>query len=135
MGHPTTGRRRAIERRVTTDFARDRLTRALFDVVTDGLELGPAALPSPADREWIRRAIAEPIRHAAEASLDRLADELDLAVVRRRPTSRTASSGGHRVVPSATPTCFPRRPSSIGHVTRRRAGPGGPARWCRVRTD
>jgi hypothetical protein len=85
MAHPMTGRRRAIERRVTTDFARDRLARALFDVVTDGLELGPAALHSAADREWIRLAIAEPIRHAAEASLDRLADELDASVVSRRP--------------------------------------------------
>ena len=107
MAHAMTGRRRAIERRVTTDFARDRLTRALFDVVTDGLELGPAALPSPADREWIRRAIAEPIRHAAEASLDRLADELDLAVVRRRPDLADSLLGRSPSRPERDPHLLP----------------------------
>lgn len=94
MAHPTTGRRRAIERRVTTDFARDRLARALFDIVVDGLELGPAAVRSNADREWIRTAIAEPIRHAVAASLDCLAEELDAAVERCHPDLADRLLGG-----------------------------------------
>jgi hypothetical protein len=69
-------RRRAIEHLVATDFARDRLARAAFDVLADGLDLGPIAVRTAADRAWVRAAISGPIRRAADHALDRLIVEL-----------------------------------------------------------
>lgn len=76
MATVTARRRRAIEHLVATDFARDRLARAAFDVLADGLDLGPIAIRTPADRAWVRNAIAGPIQQAADHALDRLVDEL-----------------------------------------------------------
>lgn len=69
-------RRRAIERLVATDHARDRLARAAFDILADGLDLGPFAVRSAADREWVRAALARPIRRTADHAIDRLIVEL-----------------------------------------------------------
>ena len=78
-------RRRAIERLIATDFARDRLARAVFDVVTDGLDLGPIAVRTADDRAWVRRAITDPIQHAADHALERLVLELIDALSTGRP--------------------------------------------------
>jgi hypothetical protein len=78
-------RRRAIEHLVATDFARDRLARAAFDVLADGLDLGPIAVRTAADRAWVRAAIAGPIQRAADHALDRLIVELIDSLARGRP--------------------------------------------------
>ena len=70
-------RRRAIELLVTSDHARDRLARATFEIVADGLDLGPIAVRSAADRAWVRDAIAGPIQRAAEYAITRLVDDLE----------------------------------------------------------
>ena len=76
MATATACRRRAIEHLVATDHARGRLGRAAFDVVVDGLDLGPIAIRSAADRAWVQAAIAGPIQHAVDDALQRLVDEL-----------------------------------------------------------
>jgi hypothetical protein len=76
MATVTARRRRAIERAVATDHARDRIARALFDVVADALDLGPIAVRSAVDRAWVQYAIAGPIQCAADEALERLVDEL-----------------------------------------------------------
>jgi hypothetical protein len=70
---PSEDRCRLIARHVRTEFARDRVIRALYDAVHDGLEFGPRDLPLAEDREWIRGAIAMPLQEAADAALDVLA--------------------------------------------------------------
>lgn len=70
-------RRRAMEYLVATDHARDRFARAAFEIVADGLDLGPIAVRSAADRAWVRGAITGPIQEAAQHALDRLVDELE----------------------------------------------------------
>jgi len=76
MATATARRRRAIEHLVATDLARARLARAAFDAVADGLDLGPIAIRSAADRAWVRVAIAGPIQHAADRALAGLVDDL-----------------------------------------------------------
>lgn len=72
-------RRRAIEFLVASDHARDRVARATFEVVADGLDLGPIAVRSAADRAWVRAAISGPIQRAAEHVIERLVDDLQAA--------------------------------------------------------
>ncbi len=69
-------RRRAIERLVATDYARDRFARAAFEIVADGLDLGPIAVRTPSERAWVREALARPIQIVAEHVLGALVDEL-----------------------------------------------------------
>ena len=85
MATITARRRRAVERLVVTDFARDRLVRAAFDVVADGLDLGPFAIRTPADRAWVREAIAGSIQRAADHALDKLVVELIVELSVGRP--------------------------------------------------
>jgi len=72
-------RRRAIEHLVASDHARARVARATFEVVADGLDLGPIAVRSAADRAWVRAAISGPIQRAAEHVIERLVDDLQAA--------------------------------------------------------
>ena len=72
-------RRRAIEHLVASDHARDLVARATFEIVADGLDLGPIAVRSAADRAWVREAIAGPIQRAAEGAIERLIEELEMA--------------------------------------------------------
>jgi hypothetical protein len=72
----------AVERRIATDFARDKVAKALYEVILDGLEFGPRDLPTPADREWIRGAIAMPIQEAAGVALHVLGWRLTQALER-----------------------------------------------------
>ena len=76
MATATACRRRAIEHLVATDHARGRLGRAAFDVVVGGLDLGPIAIRTAAERAWVQAAIAGPIQHAVDEALQRLVDEL-----------------------------------------------------------
>jgi hypothetical protein len=76
MTSRTAPRRVELEHLVATDAARSRLARAAFDTVVDGLDLGPCALRSAADRAWVPVAIAGPIQRAADRALDRLVEDL-----------------------------------------------------------
>ena len=76
MATATARRRRAIEHLVATDLAHARLARAAFDAVADGLDLGPIAVRSPADRAWVRIALAGPIQQAADRALAGLIEDL-----------------------------------------------------------
>jgi hypothetical protein len=67
---------RLIARHVGTEFARDRVIRALYDAVQDGLEFGPRDLPLVEDREWVRGAIAIPLQEATDAALEVLASSM-----------------------------------------------------------
>jgi len=73
---------RAIERQIATEYARDKVAKALFEVIIDGVEYGPRDLPAFADREWIRGAIAIPIQEATEVALHVLAWRLGQALDR-----------------------------------------------------
>lgn len=76
---------RLIARHIGTEFARDRVIKALHDAVRDGLEFGPRDLPVYEDREWVRGAIAIPLQEAADAALQVLASSIAQAL-ERSPT-------------------------------------------------
>lgn len=78
MREPT--RRAALERHVATPHARDTVAKAMYEVAIEGLGYGPRDLPTSADREWIRGAIAMPIQEATELALHDLARRLDHAL-------------------------------------------------------
>lgn len=82
MGTPSRVRSRAIERQIATEYGRDRIAKALYEVIHDGLEFGPRDLPTTADREWIRGAIAVPIQETTEVALHVLASRLAQALER-----------------------------------------------------
>jgi hypothetical protein len=71
-----------IARHVGTEFARDRVIRALHEAVRDGLEFGPRDLPLAEDREWIRGAIAIPLQEATDAALNVLSEAIARALDR-----------------------------------------------------
>jgi hypothetical protein len=71
-----------IERQIATEYARDTVAKALFEVIIDSLEYGPRDLRTSADREWIRGAIAIPIQEATEVALHVLAWRLSQALDR-----------------------------------------------------
>lgn len=85
MDRPSDERCQLIARHVGTEFARDRVIRALHDAVRDGLEFGPRDLPLAEDREWLRGAIAIPLQEATDAALDVLAASIARAL-ERSPT-------------------------------------------------
>jgi len=62
-----------IAGRVSTEYARDRIVKALYEAAVEGLEFGPRDLPLPNDREWIRGAMAIPLQEAADAAVQVLA--------------------------------------------------------------
>ena len=82
MGTPQHARSRAIEHQITTEYSRDRIARALYEVILDGLGFGPRDLPTPDDRDWIRGAIAMPIQETTEVALHVLAWRLAQALER-----------------------------------------------------
>ena len=94
MATATARRRRAIEHLVATDLARARLARAAFDAVLDGLDLGPIAIRTTADREWVQVAIAGPIQRAADEALRQLVDDL-IEVLRPGDPEVVARMLGH----------------------------------------
>jgi hypothetical protein len=70
IGTPEQLRCQVIARHVATEYARDKVAKALYEAVVDGMEFGPRDLPRPEDREWIRGAIAVPLQEATDAALE-----------------------------------------------------------------
>jgi hypothetical protein len=62
----------AIERQITTEFARDKIAGVLYEVLVAGMEFGPCELPQAEDREWIRGAMAVPLQEATDVALESL---------------------------------------------------------------
>ena len=81
-GTATRSRSRAVEVHIATGYARDKVAKALYEVIVDGVEFGPRDLPTSEDREWIRGAIAIPIQEATEIALHTLAWRLTQALER-----------------------------------------------------
>jgi hypothetical protein len=64
---------RLIARHVVSEHARDRVAKALFEAVVEGLEFGPRDLARADDRDWIRGSLAIPLQEATDAALEVLA--------------------------------------------------------------
>jgi hypothetical protein len=77
---PVQDRCRVIARHVASEYARDRVSRALYEATVEGLEFGPRDLPEADDREWIRGHIAAPLREATDAALEVLAASVGRAL-------------------------------------------------------
>lgn len=73
---------RIIARHVATEYARDKVSKALYEAVVEGLEFGPRDLPLPEDRDWIRDHLASPLREATDAALEVLAWSVSRALER-----------------------------------------------------
>ena len=63
---------RQIARQVVSEYARDKVTKALYEAALEGLDFGPCELPSATDRDWLRTALAGPLRDATDAALGTL---------------------------------------------------------------
>ena len=85
MATATARRRRAVEHVIATEFARDRLARALFDVIADGLDLRPCTIRTAEDQRWVREMIALVIQTSTDAALERTSAELAGAVAAGPP--------------------------------------------------
>ncbi len=73
---------RLIARHVASAYARDKVAKALYEAIIEGLEFGPRDLPQAADREWIRGQIAIPLQEATDAALEVLAWSVGVALER-----------------------------------------------------
>jgi hypothetical protein len=73
---------RVIAGQVACEFARDRITKALYESVVEALEFGPRDLPRIEDREWIRGAIAIPLQEATDAAVHVLSRSLARTLAR-----------------------------------------------------
>ena len=60
---------RQIARQVVSEYARDKVTKALYEAALEGLAFGPCELPLATDREWLRTALAGPLQDATDAAL------------------------------------------------------------------
>jgi hypothetical protein len=69
---PSETRIQQLERSVATAHSRDTITKALYEVLLDGLDFGPRDLPLPEDREWLRGAVAMPLQEATDVALHSL---------------------------------------------------------------
>jgi hypothetical protein len=61
---------RLIARHVASEYARNKVAKALYEAVLEGLEFGPRDLPQADDRDWIRGAIAHPLQEASDAAVE-----------------------------------------------------------------
>jgi hypothetical protein len=73
---------RYIARHVASDYARDKVAKALYAAVVEGLEFGPRDLPLAEDREWIRGAITIPLQEATDAAVEMLVQSVARALER-----------------------------------------------------
>lgn len=69
---PSETRIQVLERAVATTHGRHTITKALYEVLLDGLDFGPRDLPLPEDREWLRGVIAMPLQEATDVALHSL---------------------------------------------------------------
>jgi hypothetical protein len=79
---PKQDRCRIIAQHVASEYARDKVAKALYEAIIEGLEFGPRDLPRPEDREWIRQSIAVPLQEATDAALAVLAWSVSHALAR-----------------------------------------------------
>jgi hypothetical protein len=70
----------SVEHRLDSTYARGRLAEALYEVVLDGLHPCPRSLPDPADRAWLRDALARPIEQATAEALRVLIEQMLVAL-------------------------------------------------------
>jgi hypothetical protein len=73
---------RLIARHLASEYARDKVAKALYEAVVEGLEFGPRDLPQADDRDWIRGAIAHPLQEASDAAVEVLAWSVSRALER-----------------------------------------------------
>jgi hypothetical protein len=73
---------RLIGRHVMSEGARDKVAKALYEAVVEGLEFGPRDLARAEDREWIRGSVAAPLLEATDAALEILAWSVSRALER-----------------------------------------------------
>ena len=73
---------RLIARQVASDYARDKVAKALYEAVVEALEFGPRDLPHADDRDWFRGAIAHPLQEASDAAVEVLAWSVGRALER-----------------------------------------------------
>jgi hypothetical protein len=66
----TDARARTLRRHIATAASRDRVARALYESIVDGLEFGPRGVATADDREWIRGALSVWLHETADAALD-----------------------------------------------------------------
>src|SRR5258706_13238381 len=70
---------RLVARNIASENARDKVAKALYAAVVDGLEFGPRDLPLAEGREWIREAISAPLQEASDAPVQVLPSSLGRA--------------------------------------------------------
>src|SRR4029079_10086813 len=88
---------RLIARHVVSDHARDRVLKALYEAVVDGLEFGPRDLARTDDREWIRGSLAIPLQEATDAALEVLAWSVSRALERAPDDLRDLFVASHHL--------------------------------------
>jgi hypothetical protein len=113
MATASARRRRAVEHVIATEFARDRLSRALFDVIADGLDLRPCTIRTVEDQQWVREMIALVIQASTDAALERTSAELAGAVAAGPPDLVVRLLGIDLSEPEATRASHP-VPASVG---------------------
>lgn len=73
---------RLIARHIASEYARDKVTKALYEAIVEGLDFGPRDLPQADDRDWIRGAISHPLQEASDAAVEVLAWSVSRALER-----------------------------------------------------
>ncbi len=68
----------ALACRIHSSYARARLSEALHDIALDAVHPNPRL--TAGERDWLRAALARPIRIATEAALGTLSAELERAL-------------------------------------------------------
>ena len=80
MSSTSAARSGAIDRILISDFARDRIARAFYEVLAEGLDFGPCGMARRTDREWLRGAMAIPLQRATDQALHALVWEVAKAL-------------------------------------------------------
>ena len=88
---------RVIARQIVSEHARDRVAKALYEAVVDGLEFGPRDLARADDREWIRGSLAIPLQEATDAALEVLAWSVSRALERAPDDLRDRFVASHHL--------------------------------------
>jgi hypothetical protein len=113
MATATARRRRAIEHVIATDYARNRISHAIFDVIADGLDLRPCTIRTAEDQQWVREMIALVIQASTEAALERTAAEL-AGMVAEGPPDLVVRLLGIELVEPDVGSVFRSVPASVG---------------------
>jgi hypothetical protein len=78
-----------LDHRLRTAGAHSRLAAALHEVALDAVRVAPL---SRAEQDWLRDALAGPVRTATEAALGTLSAELERVLVEREAPERIAAA-------------------------------------------